>query len=112
MADDRCVDNYDTQPGTKVLTYECHSGSNQFFAFLKNGWIMTDNHDLCIGVSSGNSTATSGAIIVECSAMDKTQLWQFSHEVNKNARQKNSEFILQRPFYSGLFILARLFKSN
>lgn len=82
MADDRCVDNYDIQSGSKVITYGCHNGKNQFFGFLKNGWIMTDNHDLCIGVPSGNSTAPSGVIIVECSAIDKAQLWQYTDEVS------------------------------
>lgn len=81
--DDKCIDSKDTQIGTKTILYGCHNlAGNQFIAFAKDGSMITNNENRCIGVSKHENNSTiSVALVAVCSETDTSQRWQYNFEV-------------------------------
>ncbi|XP_031629463.1 polypeptide N-acetylgalactosaminyltransferase 5-like isoform X2 [Contarinia nasturtii] len=72
VADKTCLDLYKAREKEQLALFGCHhSGANQFFAFEKNGQIITAE-ELCVGVSDDKISV----ILVECS-QHPTQLWSY-----------------------------------
>lgn len=75
-----CLDQYLSQVNDKVLLWQCHNSTNQFFAFSKSGQI-TISEGYCIGLKDYNRTQTNGVYVVKCSDTDPMQLWAYDKEV-------------------------------
>lgn len=76
-----CLDQYLSQVNDKVLLWECHNSTNQFFAFTKSGQI-TISEGYCIGVKDYNNTTTNGVYVVKCLDTDPMQLWTYDKVVS------------------------------
>lgn len=78
VKDESCLDIYTTELYGQLATFGCHGlGGNQFFAFAKNGQIITVE-ELCIGVSK------SLVVLVQCDESDVSQFWKYDDTVNGN----------------------------
>lgn len=75
---DMCLDIDSTALNGKLKVWPCHKlGGNQFFAFERNGLIVTVE-EICVGVNSEKEV-----ILVNCTDEDKTKLWDYDKEVGK-----------------------------
>lgn len=77
VATGTCLDIYTTALFGKLIVYGCHgSGGNQFFACATSGQIITVE-ELCVGVARNKVTV----ILVSCSELDQSQLWDYNDQV-------------------------------
>lgn len=73
VADKRCIDIING-----LVMFNCHGlGGNQFFAFSKEGQIISVE-EKCLGVSHGRSTVT----LFRCTEPDSTQFWKYDDKVS------------------------------
>lgn len=75
VAEQKCLDLNTTSLNEKLALYDCHhSGGNQFFAFAKNGQIVT-SEEYCVGIED------KAVILVICAENDKSQRWTYDEKV-------------------------------
>lgn len=76
VSTDDCLDAFPLMLNNPIVLYTCHVfGGFQFIGFTKSGHIAVSVHDYCLGGYNRS------IILVECSEMDKSQLWKYDKEV-------------------------------
>lgn len=78
VSDENCLDVSTERLFRRIAAFGCHGmGGNQFFAFSKNGQIVTAE-DACVGV------AKDLVVQVPCNETDVSQLWKYDNTVSVN----------------------------